>query len=157
MNNFFLNANSKIDVFITTVKYLFYAFFIFIEIDVDIFNIVTSLICIDLVTGVIKSLTIPTMSFSFKDMYKGLLSKLILILVPITLALAAKAFGGDLVWFVNTVLKVVILSEVISILTNFLSIRKGEEVVNKDYIVILVDNIIQFIDDKIEKYFNNFK
>lgn len=152
MNNIF----ERISFNWENLRFIIYAVFIFLKIDIDVLNVVMYLICIDVFTGAVKSIVIPTMSFSFMEMYKGLLSKVILILIPMVIALAATAFNGDLTWFVNGVIKVVILSEVVSILTNFLSIRKREELRNKDYMVILIERIISQIKKIMDKIFLSF-
>lgn len=134
----------------SSIKYLFYTFFIFVGLDIDIFNIVVLLVLIDILAGVVKTIVVPSLRFSFKKLWDGFISKMILILLPIVLALAVKASGGDLAWFSNGVLKAIILSEVVSIVTNFISIRKKENVVNKDYLVM----ILEYVRNKITSFLN---
>jgi hypothetical protein len=68
-----------------------------------------------------------------------------------TLALVALGLGYDFEWAIKAVMKMLILSEGISILTNYLSIRENRNIKNRDYIAI----ILRFFRSKMSNVFRN--
>ena len=139
--------------FAEEVKILLYMAFAFLNIDVDIAKIIFYLMMIDTFSGYIKCMVIKDMSFSFRTLYIGLLSKVVILLIPMTLALMGIGLGYDFTPVMDAVLRLVILSEGISIMTNVLSIRDKKTYENKDYLAILV----RFIRDKFTELIDKTK
>lgn len=121
-------------------KTLIYSFFIFMDIDVDVVHILALLMGVDTVLGVVKVLRLRE-KFSFKIMLWGLITKAAVLIIPMVLALTAKALDFDFRWFVVAVLNVIIVAEAFSCITNILSIKSKKKVENVDYITVLLHSI----------------
>jgi len=124
----------------TAVKTFVYGAFVFLDIDMDIVQILAILMCIDTVLGVIKTITLGN-KFSFKKLLFGLLSKAAVLIVPMVLALTAKALSFDFSWFVNAVLNILVVAEAFSSITNVISIKEKKEMENQDFITILLKKV----------------
>lgn len=132
------------------LKNLLYPLVIFLNIDVNLSYGLFWLLMIDSLLGIIKSVVIKELSFSFKSFYIGLLVKFSLLLLPLTVSLMGMSLGYDLLWVTDSSLKLIIIHEGISIMTNLLSIRRGENIQNKDYVATLIE-IIRNLLIKIHK------
>jgi phage-related holin len=85
------------------------------------------LITTDVVTGVLKSGTVNGWkSIRSSIMERGLVAKCLLIVAPITLAVAGKGIGVDLSTLAQTVVSLLILSEAYSIIGNIYAVRTGK-------------------------------
>jgi len=135
------------------IKNTIYYVFIVMSVDVNTANALMVLILLDMITGIIKSMTIDSLRFKMRSLRTGLLSKILLIIVPLALVQIGKGINYDFNFLVDIFFKVVIISEGISIITNYLAIRSNKNLENKDYIyrviswirkklVILIDKII---------------
>lgn len=133
------------------IKALIYSLFIFLEIDINVFNILFILIISDMATGIIKSIRLKELKFTFSRMWSGFLAKMVLISVPMLVALIGKAFQGDFDLFLSGTIKAIILTEGISVLTNLMSIYKEKHFDNPDYLYQLMKTIRRFFDDKFKK------
>lgn len=147
LNNFLDSS----DGFWGTIKVGIYTLFAFLNINIDIVNILCWLILIDIFTGFLKTMAVPALKFTFKELYIGLMTKLIIILIPMTLALVALGLGYDFRFIINSLLKMLIVSEGISIFTNAISVKKRRVVQNKDYLHI----ILVYIRNVLVKFFDN--
>jgi phage-related holin len=96
------------------------------------------LMIIDTISGIIKAIAVDKIKFTFKIFYLGIMSKFVLLLIPITLALIALGLGYDFTWAVEATLRLIILSEGISIVTNTISIREKKVYENRDYLSIIL-------------------
>lgn len=107
--------------------------------------ILAVLICIDFATGIGKSLAIGR-PITSKRMRIGLISKLGLLLVPLVVALAAKGLTQDLVWVVDYVVNLMILSEAYSIIANVYAMKKGKEAPEWDVMSIILKQIKNIVN-----------
>lgn len=78
-------------------------------------------------------------TFSFKNMYRGIAIKSLLLTLPMTTALVSLALGYDeFKWVLDYMSRAIILSEFISIITNFLSIRYNRQIKNPDVLAMFL-------------------
>jgi phage-related holin len=137
------------------IKLALYGLFAFLNINIDIVNVIMWLMLIDTISGVIKTIIVDKIKFTFKNFYLGIMSKFVLLLIPITLALMALGIGYDFTWAVEAIIRLIVLSEGISIVTNTISIRENRVLKNKDYLSIILNwvrkNLISLFDSTINK------
>lgn len=104
-----------------------------------VFLLVT-IMAMDFFTGIGKAhtLLIPITS---KRMKAGVISKLSLLMLPLGVALAARAMGADWSWLLTYTINLVILSELYSLISNIYTIKKRKELPEFDAISILAGRI----------------
>jgi len=117
------------------IKAALYTTFIFLNIDILIL-----LMIFDTAFGVTKSLVLGD-KVSFKILFFGLSTKMLVLLIPMTLALVGKGLNYDFTPMVNVVLKVLVVAEGISIFTSMYSIKTKQKVENIDFISMLLNSI----------------
>ena len=122
------------------IKAALYTTFIFLNIDLDIVKILILLMIFDTAFGVTKSLVLGD-KVSFKILFFGLSTKMLVLLIPMTLALVGKGLNYDFTPMVNVVLKVLVVAEGISIFTSMYSIKTKQKVENIDFISMLLNSI----------------
>lgn len=132
------------------LKYLLYALFLFLDMDSKGVEILTWLMAIDTVFGVTKTIALDQ-KFRFERLMMGFVSKISVLLLPMTVALIGIGLSFNFKWFVDTTVDLLIVSEGISIFTHFVSIKQKEEVKNDD----LVSQIINAIRNAFLKIFKN--
>lgn len=137
----------------TAVKTFLYGVFIFLNIDVDIVKILAILMAIDTVLGVFKAIRLKK-KISFKLLVWGMITKVSILIVPMILALVAKAMSFDFSWFVNAVLNILVLSEAFSAITNIISIKEGKSIENADFITKLLHAVRDGLAKLINKLFD---
>jgi len=98
------------------------------------------LILIDYFTGIRKSKVLGENISSHKMKY-GILSKVYLLIVPLSFAFAGKASPFDLSFVISTSLFLLVLSEMYSILGNVYTVRTGEELPEWEVLSIMAKNI----------------
>jgi len=103
---------------------LFSSLLAYLDLKSDSILCLTALLAIDYVTGVMKARRIGESVTSNKMKY-GVASKLILLLIPITVAFGAKGVGIDLTNLVFVSIWLLIFSEMYSILGNIVCYTKG--------------------------------
>lgn len=149
---------------ISAVSYIFYNYSnviipvlyvatAFLGIDMDIVKILMWLMLVDTIIGIIKSIKVNKIDFTFRNMYIGICAKFIILIIPFTLALVAIGVGYQFDIIAEVAIKMLILSEGISIFTNYLSIRENRIIKNKDYIAI----ILKFVRNKMMLIFDALK
>jgi len=132
---------------IAAVLYLPFAFIIeYSKVDTVVVETLTVLIILDIVTGFMKTICVGGKPTSTR-LANGIFSKLVLLLIPISVALAAKPFGMDLKFLVNGIMSALILSELYSIIANIYTINTKKEVEEFDVISL----ILKFIRNKINR------
>ena len=111
------------------------AFYVAITgVSTDIVNILTILIFLDIATGLAKAYRLDKYSIRSGRLMGGLLSKLVVILIPLIIALAGKGVGVNLVELVKGSFGTLILAEAYSNLSNIKQIRTG--VAEKEFDVV---------------------
>lgn len=127
--------------YINEIKTIIYGVFIFLNIDAEVVKILMWLMMIDTVSGLIKSAVLKK-EMSFSILFWGLCTKMLILLIPMTLALVGLGLKGyDFTPMVDVVLKVLVVSEGFSIFGNFYSSKTKKEVKNVDIISMLLHSI----------------
>lgn len=115
---------STIKIIWNTLAILLSSLFVYLDLKEDLIYSLTALLVIDYITGLMKASRIGDSITSNKMKY-GMASKLILLLIPITLAFGAKALGFDLSPLVLVCIGILVLSEMYSIIANIVCYTKG--------------------------------
>lgn len=115
---------------------LFSGVLAYLQISEEPFTIFAILLVIDYFTGVMKAKTLGHSITSNKMKY-GLASKLSLLIIPLVIALGAKALGADYHYILLSGMYILILSEVYSIIGNIYSTRTKEEFPEYDALAML--------------------
>ena len=150
------DAVNKITDWIGGLKVFVYGIFVFLDINVDTVKILGILMAIDTIFGIVKAIRLKK-KFSFKLLMWGLITKTSVLIIPMVLALAAKALSFDFTWFVTAILNIVVVAEAFSIVNNIISIKEGKETENEDIITRLlhaVRNGLSTIIDRLFKTIN---
>lgn len=134
------------------LKMCIYAAFVFLNIDTDIVKILTYLMCLDTIFGFAKAIVMKE-NVSFGRMFYGLTTKFLVLLIPMTLALVGKGLKGyDFTPFIEIVLKVLVVSEGISIITNMYVIKTKKAVKNIDFVSMLLNSIRKGLTGLLKKW-----
>ena len=150
------NAGDKITNGLGAAKMFLYGIFVFLDMDIDTVKILAILMAIDTVFGLIKALRLKK-KVTFKKLIWGLITKLSVLIIPMILALTAKALSFDFTWFVTAILNIIVVAEAFSIVNNIISIKEGKETENEDIITRLlhaVRNGLSTIIDRLFKTIN---
>lgn len=116
----------------------------------DAIMIFSVLICIDFLTWVIKSFYIRKDITSARAGH-GLVSKFLLLLIPIVVALAGKIVGMEMNWFVSSSLAMLSLAECYSIIWNIVATIERKEYKEFDAITMIIRWIMDLIRRYLEK------
>ena len=101
-----------------------------------------ALIVTDVITGVVKAATVNGWrSIRSSVMERGLIAKSLIIIAPITVAVAGRGVGINLSSLAQSIISVLILSEAYSIIGNLYSIRTGQVTHEFDAIAYVLDQI----------------
>lgn len=125
------------DELYNTAKGLAYIGFIFLGIGVGVVKILFLLMMLDSILGSMKALRLGN-KFSLKTLSWGIVIKLSILIIPVIIALMAKALSFDFKYFVIAVMDIIIVSEGISCITNIISIKTKKEIKNTDFITMLL-------------------
>ena len=133
---------SIIENHMNEIKTAVYSAFIFLNIDTDVVQVLCWLMFIDTFSGIIKSFVLRK-SFDFKVLFFGICSKLLILLIPMVIALVGKGISKtyDFTSILDAVLKILVVSEGLSIITNFYVVKTGKEVKNFDIVTLLLSSI----------------
>lgn len=138
---------------ITYIKTFLYGLFVFLDIDVNVVKILAILMAVDTVLGVFKAIKLKQ-AISFKKLVWGMVTKVSVLIVPMVLALVAKALSFDFSWFVKSVLNILVLAEAFSAISNVISIKEGKQIENQDLVTKLLHTIRIGLSNMINKLFN---
>jgi|AntRauTorcE11897_2_1112592.scaffolds.fasta_scaffold68876_1 phage-related holin len=133
------------------ITYLTYAAFAYLSLDIDIVRILMWLMIIDTFFGAIKAVRVAKIKFSLKTMLWGILTKATILTIPMILALVALGLGYDFIWLIDIVIKILVLHEGISIITNMISIRQNKNIINADIISVMLLKIREVFTDLVKK------
>lgn len=124
------------------IKTAVYLAFAFLNIDTDIVKVLMLLMLIDTLSGVVKSLAMKE-RFDFKVLFFGLCSKLLILLIPMVLALVGKGISKtyDFSPVLDSVLKILVVAEGLSIISNFYVLKTKREIQNIDIVTLLLSAI----------------
>ncbi len=137
---------------ISELKYLLYAMFIYLDIDIDAFKILFWFMLIDTIAGTLKALKMNYKEFSFKKLLWGLISKMGILIIPLIVALLFKAIGKDMLFGVELVVKILTVSEFISVISNIYTVKTGIAVKDIDIFTMLFKFLRQSSIGLLTKY-----
>jgi phage-related holin len=115
---------------------LFSGILAYLQISQEPFTLFAILLILDYITGLAKAKTLGHSITSNKMKY-GLISKFSLLLIPIVVAIGAKAVGGDSHYILMSGMYILIFSEVYSIIGNIYSTRTKEEFPEYDALAMI--------------------
>lgn len=139
------------------IKITIYTLFVSLNVDIDVVKILSILMITDTILGVIKSMYVSKLNFYFKILLWGIVTKCTVLTIPMILALSAKGLGYNFTWIVDAVLKIIIVSETISSITNILAIKEKRNIKNTDYISKMLHLIRDFFINLGNKFILGFK
>lgn len=116
----------------------------YLGLDAEAIIVLTVLLAIDYVTGLIKAKSIHESITSNKMKY-GIASKMVLIIIPISIALGAKGVNVDLSSLVLVCVNILIFSEMYSIVGNVACITSGKALPEIDAASIIAKQIRTFL------------
>lgn len=122
------------------VKILIYSFFVYIDIDIELLKVLFCLMLIDTFLGVVKVIVLEK-TFYFKKLILGFVSKLAVLVIPMSLNLMGKGLNYDFNWFITLVIDLLIVSDGISIFSNVIAIKTKQEVKNFDALTKLLKTV----------------
>lgn len=137
---------------IKTAGYIWFAWFMqYLSIPQEQLTILAMVMIIDVISGIAKQYTISPRDISSRALSLGIVKKLVLFIVLISIALGIKWVGLDANTYISTILSVLILSEVYSTIQNTYTIRTGKHLTEYDVISVL----LKLIWSKIEQLLLN--
>lgn len=116
----------------------------YLNIEKEPMMLLSILLVIDYFTGLHKAKTLGHSITSNKMKY-GVVSKLLLLLVPIVIAIGAKSVGTDFEYALLVGINILIISEIYSIIGNIYSSRTKEELPEWDAVAIIGKKIRTFL------------
>lgn len=122
----------------------------FLEIDTKKLSILVVLMCIDMLTGTFKAYRTKE-NITSRRWIAGFLSKLVVLLVPFTIALMAKGVDFDVKWFIGFSLSIMVIAEAYSILGNIYTFKTGEAVEEIDAVSAIIKVLRNFLENMIER------
>lgn len=122
----------------------------FLEIDSKKLSILVVLMCIDMLTGTFKAYRTKE-NITSRRWIAGFLSKLVVLLVPFTIALMAKGVDFDVKWFIGFSLSIMVIAEAYSILGNIYTFKTGEAVAEIDAVSAIIKVLRNFLENMIER------
>lgn len=106
----------------------------------------------DMVFGAIKSVAVPELHFSMKTFFFGFMRKATLLFIILFIATLGKGLGyTDMTLITTKIIQVLMITEGISVFYCFKSIWTFKESKPQDFITLLIEGIIKFLGNKIEK------
>lgn len=134
------------------IKYLLYALFLYLNIDTDIFKVLLTFMVLDTIMGVLKVIRMNYREFSFSELLWGLVSKMGILIIPLLVALLAKGVGQDLNIGVMLIVRILIVSEFISVISNVYTFKTKTEVKDIDIFTMLFKFLRNSAYELITKY-----
>lgn len=128
--------SSTIKIIWNTFIFLFSGVLAYLQISQEPFILFAILLIIDYITGVAKAKTLG-ISITSNKMKYGLISKLSLLIIPIVIAIGAKAVGADYHYILLSGMYILLFSEVYSIIGNVYSMNTGEELPEYDAVAMI--------------------
>lgn len=131
---------------------LFYSAVAFLHIDKSALAWFFVIMAFDMVFGAVKSVVVEGLIFSMKAFFFGMLRKLMLIFLVLFVATLGKGLGyQDMIFVTTKIIQTLMITEAISVFYCFKSIWTRKEAKPQDFITILIEGIIKFLGNKIEK------
>lgn len=125
----------------------FFATTTYLGINHESILILATVIVIDIITGVLKSASLyGWREITSSRFSAGVLAKLLLILIPITLALAGKGVGLDLGLIAQGAISVLILSQVYSTVGNIHAMQTKDEKNEFDAVAFIMRQLRELLE-----------
>jgi len=111
-----------------------------------------SLMMMDVLTGVIASASCcGWKAITSRKLIFGVLSKLFLLFIPLSVALAAKVVGNDMSFIVSSSISILALGEAYSIIGNIYTIKSGKRVLEFDAVSLILSRVREMLIAPLEK------
>lgn len=149
-----LETTAFIKFFYNFIVILISSMLAYLELDKEPMFFFAVLLIIDYITGLYKA-KILGHSITSNKMKYGCISKMLLILVPIVLAIGAKSVGADMDKALIVGINILIISEIYSIIGNIYSARTKEEFPEWDAVAMIgkmIRNLLLKLSGDKEEY-----
>jgi phage-related holin len=147
-----VNETTKVSYILTFMYAPLIPFVNYLQIDAEKLMILGFLLLCDFFVGIVKAVVIQE-KITYTRAVAGILSKVIILLVPIILAVMSKGIHNDIVAYVDYVISALIIAETYSIMENVYVIRTK----NSPKEIDLVSFVIRGIRAFLEKLLQGFK
>lgn len=136
------------------LKCLFYTFFALVNLNYDMAIFLFVAMMIDMFFGVSKAVVLKE-RISPKIFIIGFIAKLMLLIIPFTVAVLGIALNMEFTWTADLAVRVLLANECLSILANILSVKNKRKVENIDLVSIFIAWIRKTAISVFEKFINN--
>ena len=135
------------------IKCFFYGFFAIINLNYDLAIFLFMAMLIDMLFGTLRAIVLKE-KVSPKLFMFGFVTKLILLIVPFTVAVLGIALHMNFEWTADLAVRILLANECLSILANSLSIKNRKKVENIDLVTIFIQWIRKTSLSTFEKFLN---
>lgn len=139
---------------LSALKFICYG--VFVSLDISPYQSLILLIFmgVDTVLGIWKSIRLG-IDIEWKVLWVGITCKLAVLIVPMLVALLGKGLNYDFKIVVDVCMKLLILNEFLSCITNILSIRTKVNITNKDFIAVFLNTLRTYATNLIYSLINS--
>ncbi|WP_353166958.1 phage holin family protein [Empedobacter brevis] len=138
------------------IKCFFYGFFALINLNYDLAIFLFAAMMIDMAMGVVKAIVLND-KISPRIFMFGFATKLLLLIIPFTVAVLGIALNMNFTWTADLAVRVLLANECLSILANILSVKNRKKVENIDLVTIFIGWIRKTSVSTFEKFLTNNK
>ena len=135
------------------LKCLFYTFFALVNLNYDMAIFLFIAMMIDMFFGLSKAIVLKE-KISPKIFLLGFIAKLMLLIIPFTVAVLGIALNMEFTWTADLAVRVLLANECLSILANILSVKNKKKVENIDLVSIFIAWIRKTAISVFEKFLN---
>ena len=147
-----VESSSKTASIVMTAAYIpFISLCNYFNISWESLGTLSLLLFIDYVTGISKTYVIDKRAIKSYRATAGIISKVSVLLVPISLSIASRHLGYDMLPFVNTVISMLVLAELYSIIGNVRAIQTGKETEEIDAVSFVLGKINSIVETLLKK------
>lgn len=136
-------------ILFSTVVGVFASLTAYLNINTEALALYFTLLSIDLATGVMAAFVIKE-KMTLSRFNAGIISKFLMFIVPIVVAVIVKIQGDDLLWFIKWTLVVLATSEAISIINNVQKATNKKPLPELDAVALITTKL----RDALEMLFN---
>lgn len=129
----------------------------YVGIKEDVFWLMNGAFLFDTIFGLIKSIRLER-RITWSIFIWGLVVKYCILFIPFAVAVFVKIIADiNMLYVVNFFVIVIIGNELISIITNILSIKVKEDIKNEDFIAMALRALQEFFSKYIKRIINNIR
>lgn len=136
----FMEVGITVKVIFNLIVGLFASLTAYLNINEQALALYFTLLSIDLLTGVMASFVVRE-EMRLSRFYAGIMSKALLFIVPIVVAIIVKIQGDSLMWFIKWTVIVLAVSEGISIFNNVLKAKGKQKIPEFDAIGMIANKL----------------